>query len=97
MVDHFHAIRLANRAIDECRRRIQNQTLGHRGHKSDPLYRARRALLTGYERLTSERLEWMQSLLAVGDQTGMSTPASSPRSSSETCLPPPARLTPGAA
>lgn len=48
----FHAIGLANRAIDECRRRVQNQTLGHRGHKSDPLYRARRVLSTAYERLT---------------------------------------------
>jgi transposase len=70
VVDHFHAIGLANRAIDESRRRVQNHTLGHRGHKSDPLYRARRALLTGYERLSSERFEWMQSLLAVGDPDG---------------------------
>jgi transposase len=70
VVDHFHTVRLANRAIDDCRRRIQNQTLGHRGHKADPLYRARRVLLTGYERLTPERFEWMQSLLAVGDPDG---------------------------
>jgi transposase len=70
VVDHFHAIRLANRAIDECRRRVQNHTLGHRGHKSDPLYRARRVLLTGYERLSPERFAWMQSLLAVGDPDG---------------------------
>ncbi|MBA2337908.1 MAG: ISL3 family transposase [Acidimicrobiia bacterium] len=70
VVDHFHAIRLANRAIDECRRRVQNHTLGHRGHKRDPLYRARRVLLTGYERLTPERFEWMQSLLATGDPDG---------------------------
>ena len=70
VVDHFHAIRLANRAIDECRRRVQNHTLGHRGHKSDPLYRARRVLLTGHERLSPERFAWMQSLLAVGDPDG---------------------------
>jgi transposase len=70
VVDHFHAIRLANRAIDQCRRRVQNHTLGHRGRKTDPLYRARRVLLTGYERLTTERFTWMQSLLAVGDPDG---------------------------
>jgi len=70
VVDHFHAIRLANRAIDECRRRVQNQTLGHRGRKSDPLYRARRVLLTGYERLTPDRFEWMCSLLTIGDPDG---------------------------
>ncbi|MPZ53815.1 MAG: hypothetical protein GEU79_13965 [Acidimicrobiia bacterium] len=54
VVDHLHAIRLANRAIDEVRRRVQNETLVHRGRKPDPLYRARRVLLTGYERLTEE-------------------------------------------
>jgi len=70
VVDHFHAIRLANRAIDEARRRVQNRTLGHRGHKADPLYRARRVLLTGYERLTPDRFAWMQSLLAAGDPDG---------------------------
>jgi transposase len=66
VVDHFHVVRLAYRTIDECRRRVQNRTLGHRGHKSDPRYRARRVLLTGYERLTPERFVWMQSLLTAG-------------------------------
>jgi len=28
--------------LDECRRRVQNATLGHRGRKPDPLYRCRR-------------------------------------------------------
>ena len=55
VVDHFHAVRLANRAIDDTRRRVQQQTLGHRGRRTDPLYRARRVLLTGYERLTEDR------------------------------------------
>lgn len=32
----------AGNARDECRRRIQLDTCGHRGHKSDPLFRARR-------------------------------------------------------
>lgn len=70
VVDHWHVVRLANRAIDNVRRRVQNETLGHRGHKNDPLYRIRRALLTGYERLTIDRFEWMCSLLAVGDPDG---------------------------
>jgi transposase len=70
VVDHWHVVRLANRAIDQVRRRVQNQTLGHRGHKSDPLYRIRRVLLTGYERLTDTRFEWMCSMLAVGDPDG---------------------------
>ena len=70
VVDHWHVVRLANRAIDQVRRRVQNQTLGHRGRKDDPLYRIRRVLLTGYERLTDTRFEWMCSLLAVGDPDG---------------------------
>jgi transposase len=70
VVDHFHCVRLANRAIDEVRRRTQNQTMGHRGRKGDPLYRARRALLTGYERLTEDRFQWMRTMLTVGDPDG---------------------------
>jgi transposase len=36
VVDHFHVIRLANAALDEVRRRTQNDALGHRGRKRDP-------------------------------------------------------------
>ncbi len=45
VVDHFHAVRLANQALDEVRRRTQQTTLGHRGRRGDPLYRIRRRLL----------------------------------------------------
>jgi len=37
VIDHFHAIRLANDAVDDIRRRVQQATLGHRGHSGDPL------------------------------------------------------------
>jgi transposase len=30
VVDHFHAIRLANAVVDQVRRRVQHATLGHR-------------------------------------------------------------------
>jgi hypothetical protein len=33
VVDHFHAIRLANTVVDQVRRRTQQATLGHRGRK----------------------------------------------------------------
>jgi transposase len=36
VVDHFHAIRLANTVVDQVRRRVQQATLGHRGRKRDP-------------------------------------------------------------
>jgi len=70
VVDHFHGIKLANNAIDDVRRRVQNDTLGHRGHKADPLYRARRVLLTGFERLSEDRVAWMFDMLAAGDPDG---------------------------
>src|SRR5918994_821389 len=51
VIDHFHAIRLANAALDEVRRRTQQTSLGHRVRKVDPLYRIRRRLLPGHDRL----------------------------------------------
>ena len=37
VVDHFHAVRLANAVVDQVRRRAQQATLGHRGRTHDPL------------------------------------------------------------
>jgi len=51
VVDRFHVIKHANSKVDECRRRVQNQTLGHRGRKGDPLYRVRKALTRAVEKL----------------------------------------------
>jgi transposase len=42
VADPFHVVRAANERLDEVRRRVQNETLGHRGRKSDPLYHTRR-------------------------------------------------------
>ena len=70
VVDHFHAIKLANAAIDDTRRRVQHTVFGHRGRKGDPLYRARRVFLTGWERLTNDKLAWLFEMLAVGDPDG---------------------------
>jgi transposase len=53
VVDHFHAIRLANTVVDQARRRTQQALLGHRKRKYDPLYRIRKLLLTAAEQLTS--------------------------------------------
>jgi transposase len=67
VVDPFHAISLANRALDSIRRRVQNEVTGHRGRRDDPLYRARRLLLRGEERLDAESAERLSSLLELGD------------------------------
>ena len=49
VADPFHVVRLANQRLDEVRRRVQNETLGHRGRKDDPLYRIRRVLTSASE------------------------------------------------
>lgn len=67
VVDCFHVIALANRALDEVRRRVQQEQTGHRGRRDDPLYRARRVLLAGEERLSQKAAQRLSSLLALGD------------------------------
>jgi transposase len=67
VVDPFHVISLANRCLDSVRRRVQSEQTGHRGRRDDPLYRARRALLFGEERLDEKATERLWSLLALGD------------------------------
>jgi transposase len=70
VVDHFHAIKLANTVVDQVRRRIQQATLGHRGRKPDPLYHIRKLLLTAAEQLTSRGRVRLRAGLAAGDPTG---------------------------
>ena len=55
VMDPFHVARLAGEALDKCRRRVQQATLGHRGRKGDPLYGARRTLSTGAGLLTDKQ------------------------------------------
>jgi transposase len=67
VVDAFHCVQLANRALDEVRRRVQRDHTGHRGRRNDPLYRVRRVLLTGEERLDQAAQQRLTSLLELGD------------------------------
>ena len=46
VMDPFHVIHLAGDALDECRRRIQQELHHRRGRATDPLYKARRVLHT---------------------------------------------------
>jgi transposase len=70
VVDHFHAVRLANTVVDQVRRRTQQATLGHRGHKRDPLYRIRKLLLTAAEQLTQRGRARLRAGLVAGDPSG---------------------------
>ena len=65
VMDPFHVVRLAGNALDECRRRVQLDTCGHRGRKADPLYRARRTLQTGADLLTDKQKARLAALFAV--------------------------------
>jgi transposase len=67
VADPFHVVQLANRALDECRRRVRTETLGHRGRKNDPSWRARRRLLMARQRLTDDQHDRQMGLLATGD------------------------------
>ena len=70
VVDPFHFVQLANRYLDQVRRRVQQEENGHRGRKNDPLYRARRVLLMGEEKLDEKAATRLQSLLELGDPSG---------------------------
>ncbi len=70
VADPFHVVKLANTRLDECRRRVQNETLGHRGHRDDPLYRSRRLLTKGHERLDDKGNEKLLGFLEAGDPRG---------------------------
>ena len=70
VADPFHVVRLGNTALDDVRRRVQNQTLGHRGRKHDPLYRARKLLVSASENITDSGRVRLRGLLDAGDPYG---------------------------
>ena len=70
VIDRFHVMRHAILAVDEVRRRVQRERLGHRGRAADPLYRARKLLVMGATAAEPELLERLESLLALGDPDG---------------------------
>ncbi len=70
VADPFGVVRLGNDALDEVRRRVQNQTLGHRGRKHDPLYKARKLLVSGSEKITDNGWTKLTGLLQAGDPHG---------------------------
>lgn len=64
VMDPFHVVHLAADALDECRRRTQQDIFGRRGRAGDPLYRARRSLHTGADLLTDRAKTRLQDLFA---------------------------------
>jgi transposase len=65
VLDAFHVVKLGTQAVDECRRRVQQETLGHRGRKGDPLYGIRNLLRAGAEKLTDRQWTRLQTAVAA--------------------------------
>ena len=60
-------IRLANQVVTEVRQRTQQEVMGYRGRKGDPLYDIRRLLLVGQERLSDSARRLIEAALAHCD------------------------------
>ena len=60
-------VKLGTQVTDEVRRRVQQDTLGHRGHAGDPLFRVRNLLRRGAEHLTARQWDRLTTSLQDGD------------------------------
>ncbi|WP_298251767.1 ISL3 family transposase [uncultured Arthrobacter sp.] len=67
VLDAFHVVKLGSAMVDEVRRRVQQNTLGHRGRSGDPLYGIRRTLQCGVEHLTDKQVARLNTKLDFGD------------------------------
>jgi transposase len=67
VLDAFHVVRLGLKAMEQTRRRVQQEQLGHRGRKHDPLYRIRNALRAGADKLTARQISRIEAGLQAGD------------------------------
>lgn len=71
VMDPFHVVHLAAGKLDLCRQRIQNETLGHRGRKGDPLYGIRRTMLTRRSLVTAKRAERLDEVLTAEEHAAV--------------------------
>lgn len=55
VMDPFHVVHLAGDALDDCRRRTQQDIVARRGRAGEPLYKTRRTLHTGADLLTDRQ------------------------------------------
>jgi len=65
VLDAFHVVKLGTAAVDEVRRRVQQDTTGHRGRSGDPLYGIRTMLRAGQENLTERQLARLDKAIAA--------------------------------
>lgn len=69
VLDAFHVVKVGLTAMEDTRRRVQQDTTGHRGRKDDPLHKIHRVLRAGIDRLTDRQLQRINTGLADGDPT----------------------------
>jgi transposase len=67
VLDAFHVVKLGLQAMEETRRRVQQEQLGHRGRKHDPLYGIRNPLRAGAGKLTARQIHRLEAGLQAGD------------------------------
>lgn len=65
VMDAFHVVHLAGDALDQCRRRVQQDLFGRRGRRDAPLYKARRTLHTGASLLTEKQKIRLDAVFAI--------------------------------
>jgi transposase len=70
IVDRFHLVALANRAVTDYRRELAWRRRGRRGRKCDPEWAQRNRLLRAAETLTAEEAATMHRAMATADPTG---------------------------
>lgn len=68
VLDAFHVVKLGTQAVDEVRRRVQQEIHGHRGRKSDPLYGIRTILRCGAEKLTERQRARLDRAIAADER-----------------------------
>ena len=70
VVDRFHLVALANRAVTEDRRELAWARRGRRGRKIDPEWAQRNRLLRAGETLTDDEAKKMHDAMRVADPSG---------------------------
>jgi hypothetical protein len=70
VLDPFHITRLGLDALDQVRRRVQQDTCGHRGRAGEPLYGIRRVLRRRRDRLSTKARARLHAGLLAGDPDG---------------------------
>jgi transposase len=68
VLDAFHIVKLGTAAVDEVRRRVQQEIHGHRGRKGDPLYGIRMILRCGVEKLTDRQRARLERAIAADER-----------------------------